>query len=82
MRLRLCGQIKAQQRERARLRPVCEEAHLVPFPPMSRALRSMYRDVSVPLVGDVVMVGHVWRERPLWLELVVRLLHCEVGPVR
>jgi hypothetical protein len=82
VRLRLRGQIEAQQRERARLRPACEESHLVPLPPMSRALRPMYRDVSVPLTGTVVMVGDVWRERPLRLELVVRLLHGEAGPVR
>lgn len=49
---------------------------------MLRALRSMYCNVSVLLVDDVFMVGDVRRERPLWLELVVRLLDCEAALVR
>lgn len=42
----------------------------------------MYRNVGVPLAHAVVTVGSVWRERPLRLELVVRLLDREAGPVR
>ena len=48
---------------------------------MPRTLRPMYRDVSVPFAGAVVMIGGMWCERPLWLELVVRLLYGETGPV-
>ena len=82
VRLRLRRQIEAQQRNRSRLHPACEEPHLVPFPTVTRALRPMYRNVGVPLADAVVMVGDVWHERPLRLELVVRLLDCEAGPVR
>jgi hypothetical protein len=42
----------------------------------------MHRDISVPLAGAVVMGGGTRRERPLRLELVVRLLDREAGPVR
>jgi hypothetical protein len=42
----------------------------------------MYRDVSIPLARIVVVVGDVWCERPLWLELVICLLYREAGPIR
>ena len=41
----------------------------------------MYRNLRVPIVSAVVMVGDVWYERPLRLELVVRLLDREAGLV-
>jgi hypothetical protein len=42
----------------------------------------MYRDLSIPVVSARVMIGDMRRERPLRLELIVRLLDSEAGPVR
>jgi hypothetical protein len=41
----------------------------------------MYRDLSIPVVSAGVMIGDMRRERPLRLELIVRLLDSEAGPV-
>jgi hypothetical protein len=49
---------------------------------MPRALRPMNSNFSVPIVSAIVMVGNVRCKRPLRLELVVRLLDSEAGPVR
>jgi hypothetical protein len=42
----------------------------------------MYRDLSIPVVSARVMIGDMRCKRPLRLELVVRLLDGEAGPVR
>jgi hypothetical protein len=49
---------------------------------MPRALRPMNSNVNVPIAGAIVMVRNVRCERPLRLELIVRLLDSEAGPVR
>jgi hypothetical protein len=62
--------------------PAGHEAHLVPFASVLYVLRSMYSDVSVPVVGPGRLVGDVRSERPLRSELVVRLLDREARPAR
>jgi len=42
----------------------------------------MNSNVSVPIARAIVMVGNARCERPLRLELVVRLLDSEAGPMR
>lgn len=42
----------------------------------------MYCDVTIPVAGLGVMIGDMWYERPLWLELVVCLLDGKARPVR
>lgn len=49
---------------------------------MPRTLRPVYRDVSIPITRAGLMVGDMWCERPLRLEVVIRLLHGKAEPVR
>jgi hypothetical protein len=80
--LRLRRQVEAQQRDRSGRRPACEEPHLVPLPSMPHTMRPMHCDLSIPAVSARVVIGDMGRERSLWLELIVRLLDSEAGPVR
>ena len=79
-RLRRSRHIEAHERDMTRRIPESEEPHLVPLPSMLHTLRPMYRDLSVQLAGFCPVIRDMWRKRPLWPELVVRLLDGKARP--